>query len=543
MADRIQLRRDTRDNWDLYNPILASGEPGMVLDYPSLYKMGDGIHHWSELPYRGFDGNIVQETGNSATSVMSQKAVSEVLDALEEMLIEKINQTDSKIGYFACETAGNQAAKTIFAPNYALSYGGSIKVKMLYKNTADAVISLNINDTGAKPFYYDGAVVGVSNTWEDGETVEIYYDGTNFYANNVAGGGTFSSGQKVKNVGIENTPTQNSGNLPTSGGVYAAINAEKERAEQAESDLQDYVDEKTQDLEETVTALVEDYKPIVIEGDVTNAADEEDLTSVNTGGSTNVLKFKDKEFNAILFSGLGRIHLRKNIVAGDNILTQTMINKRNSVYLIQYNYQLDNPKIIVPQNSVLKFDGGTFTSGVLECNDTLILDPYNVHPLDNLTVTGTYQYFSSEMDLEDYYTKQQTDERFYTKQQTDDKLAVPELVSPPLSTTLTYDVVIEGVPVTKNFAINQYCKVKDFENGKEKANYWRYYRLCDITEVGGVSTAYWCEEESILDDYYNKTEIDEKLDELQAPTVVNGRLIFPATATVSVENGRLILTK
>ena len=120
---------------------------------------------------------------------------------------------------------------------------------------------------------------------------------------------------------------------------------------------------------------------------------------------------------------------------------------------------------------------------------------------------------------------------------------MPELASPPLSTTLTYDVVIEGVPVTKNFAINQYCKVRDLVNGKEKANYWRYYRLCDITEVSGVSTAYWCEEESILDDYYNKDEIDEKFDELQAPTVVNGRLIFPATATVSVENGRLILTK
>ena len=459
MADRIQLRRDTKANWELYNPILATGEPGIVLDYPSLYKIGDGIHPWNQLPLRGFDGNIYQETGDSAIGVMSQKATSEALAALEEKLTTQITQTDSKIGYFVCETAGNQAAKEISAPYYDLSNGGSIKVKMLHKNTADAVISLNINNTGIKPFYYDGEVVTISNTWEDGETVEIYYDGTNFYANNVAGGGTFKSGQKVKNVEIENTLNPNSNNLPTSGGVHAAIETEKNRAEQAENDLSDYIDGKTQDLEDTVKALVEDYKPIVIEGDVTNAPDEEDLTSVNIGGSTNVIKFKDKKFNAVLFSGLGKIHLRKNIVAGDNILTQTMINERNAVYLIQYNYQLDNPKIVVPQNCILKFDGGTFTSGALECNNTLILDPFNVRPLDNLTVTGTYKYFSSEMDLEDYYTKQEV----YNKTEVDEKLddkqnSISDLsefgngigtCSTPAGTT-EKEVVLNGYNLVKN---------------------------------------------------------------------------------------------
>jgi len=50
MANRIQLRRDSHDNWNNTNPILADGEPG--LDYDSnKIKIGDGETQWSGLPY------------------------------------------------------------------------------------------------------------------------------------------------------------------------------------------------------------------------------------------------------------------------------------------------------------------------------------------------------------------------------------------------------------------------------------------------------------------------------------------------------------
>jgi len=50
MIDRIRLRRDIADNWTLYNPILASGEPGVELDTNRL-KVGNGTQSWSSLPY------------------------------------------------------------------------------------------------------------------------------------------------------------------------------------------------------------------------------------------------------------------------------------------------------------------------------------------------------------------------------------------------------------------------------------------------------------------------------------------------------------
>lgn len=50
MADRIQVRRDTKANWDEVNPILAAGELGFEMDNNRL-KVGNGVSSWSALPY------------------------------------------------------------------------------------------------------------------------------------------------------------------------------------------------------------------------------------------------------------------------------------------------------------------------------------------------------------------------------------------------------------------------------------------------------------------------------------------------------------
>lgn len=77
MADRIQQRRDTAARWAQFNPVLLEGEVGYVTDNPNQYKIGDGVHAWNELPLRGYDGTVVHTTGDSTTSVMSQKAVTD----------------------------------------------------------------------------------------------------------------------------------------------------------------------------------------------------------------------------------------------------------------------------------------------------------------------------------------------------------------------------------------------------------------------------------------------------------------------------------
>jgi len=53
MADKIQFRRDTAARWASVNPILLSGEIGLVTDSENKYKLGDGVHTWNELPLQG----------------------------------------------------------------------------------------------------------------------------------------------------------------------------------------------------------------------------------------------------------------------------------------------------------------------------------------------------------------------------------------------------------------------------------------------------------------------------------------------------------
>lgn len=63
--------------------------------------------------------------------------------------------------------------------------------------------------------------------------------------------------------------------------------------------------------------------------------------------------------------GLNRIILRKNIKEGKNILTQELINKPNTIYIIQYDYDLNGAEITMPENCVLQFEGGSLNNGVV----------------------------------------------------------------------------------------------------------------------------------------------------------------------------------
>lgn len=52
MADKIQLRRDTVANWTAANPMLATGETGLIIDANKKViglKYGDGVTAWGDL--------------------------------------------------------------------------------------------------------------------------------------------------------------------------------------------------------------------------------------------------------------------------------------------------------------------------------------------------------------------------------------------------------------------------------------------------------------------------------------------------------------
>ena len=53
-----------------------------------------------------------------------------------------------------------------------------------------------------------------------------------------------------------------------------------------------------------------------------------------------------------------------------NVITQIMINQPNTIYEIRYDFDLDGETIYVPENCVLKFEGGSIGNGTLITNKT-----------------------------------------------------------------------------------------------------------------------------------------------------------------------------
>lgn len=104
-------------------------------------------------------------------------------------------------------------------------------------------------------------------------------------------------------------------------------------------------------------------------GNIVNYPDGEDLT-VKKVNDVDVIKFANKDYDPINFSGLGKVYLRKNMTDGINVLEQYMINKPNTIYIIQYDYCLNGAIIDIPENSTLRFDGGSLNGGSINLNNT-----------------------------------------------------------------------------------------------------------------------------------------------------------------------------
>lgn len=100
---------------------------------------------------------------------------------------------------------------------------------------------------------------------------------------------------------------------------------------------------------------VENYKPIVINGNVTNAADEEDLTSEN-----GLIKINNRSS----LDGMGYVILRKDKTFAEQVTLA------NTIYEIRYDFELNENSIEIPVDCTLVFNGGSISNGTIIGNNT-----------------------------------------------------------------------------------------------------------------------------------------------------------------------------
>ena len=98
------------------------------------------------------------------------------------------------------------------------------------------------------------------------------------------------------------------------------------------------------------------------------------------------------ETKTYVYNGKGYTWDGEELVEGaavSNVLTQQMVSQANTIYVIQYDYDLNGQAITLPAGCVLEFDGGSVKNGTLAGNGTIINAGVN-RIFSSVTFSGTW---------------------------------------------------------------------------------------------------------------------------------------------------------
>lgn len=214
--------------------------------------------------------------------------------------------------------------------------------------------------------------------------------------------------EDIRTVGLKVSFLNNSGLVETwefAGGVFENIENWKSNEDKL-TDIRDEAISKIKEVESdaisnfssqrvTPDMLSESTKQFINAsggGTINNLADDEDLVSVDKGESLSVLKFADRAYNPGIYVGMGYKILRRNIMDGKNILTQEMVNQPHTIYMIQYDYDLDGTTIKIPEGCILDFQGGSIVNGKVFSDNktTRIVNPPKITESNDKIFFGVF---------------------------------------------------------------------------------------------------------------------------------------------------------
>ena len=214
--------------------------------------------------------------------------------------------------------------------------------------------------------------------------------------------------EDIRMVGLKVSFLNNSGLVETwefAGGVFENIENWKSNEDKL-TDIRDEAISKIKEVESdaisnfssqrvTPDMLSESTKQFINGsggGTINNLADDEDLVSVDKGESLSVLKFADRAYNLETHIGMGYKILRRNIIDGKNILTQEMVNQPHTIYMIQYDFDLDGTTIKIPEGCILDFQGGSIVNGKVFSDNktTRIVNPPKITESNDKIFFGVF---------------------------------------------------------------------------------------------------------------------------------------------------------
>lgn len=110
------------------------------------------------------------------------------------------------------------------------------------------------------------------------------------------------------------------------------------------------IEKSNEEFESKIINQIENYKPIEINGNVNNAADEEDLSAKN-----GLIKIADR----------GTLYGKGYKILRIGVDLQSQFNQENTIYEIRYDFDLNGDTLNIPAGCTLKFEGGSFRDGTI----------------------------------------------------------------------------------------------------------------------------------------------------------------------------------
>ena len=132
----------------------------------------------AELNYvDGVTSNIQTQLNNKLSTTATAAAASKLATA-RNINGMSFDGTANRFNYGTCSTAAATAAKTVSCTGFTLATGAEITVKFTVTNSASSP-TLNVNSTGAKPIYYNGAAISAGYL-KAKKTYTFRYNGTQY---------------------------------------------------------------------------------------------------------------------------------------------------------------------------------------------------------------------------------------------------------------------------------------------------------------------------------------------------------------------------
>ena len=333
MSDRVQFRRDTKARWSEINPVLMEGEVGLEIDTKNI-KMGDGVHAWNELEYGVGYSNVTNALGHSENLAVSQNLVT--LNLAKKADIEQMNNS---------------------LYNLEQKIGDRIVVEGDVVNLPDEEDLISVKES---------------------ERDVIKLADRAYMPENFSGKGYKILRKNITPIYLAVTKIIIS-SVPTSDGtIVFTINGVKVSVDMVTTTMTS-TDLVAQKIAEKLTETMTEYE-------VSKNASTITLNRKFAGSVTPSVFSASTTGIVCTVTDSTKQEIR-------NILTPTMMNQPNTIYVIRYDFDLNGQTIQVQDNCTLMFHGGKLKNGTIKGNNTQI-EAVPSLIFNNITFSGRWRIYN-----------------------------------------------------------------------------------------------------------------------------------------------------